>query len=357
MVEPAGRAKASHRASGSGTTVVLAALVLLALPLTALVLVGLAVDDGLEDIEITPEPVVVEAQERSVLEEQQGRVEAVWADAPVIGAPAWSGIVVEVPVQAGDTVEPGTVVAVIDDVDRIAWHSHRPFYRALRRKSKGSDVAELQRLLSEFGHYSGEIDGDYGGGTEAAVKAWAKTLGIAEPDGVFDPGWVVWLTASSFDVAEVTMRAGQEAPAAGEDLLIGEIPLLSATALGSDGEPFAAEGDWVVVFSEGDRAAIGAEGTLALPAVAGMLDPGADEPEQVAIERAVPLDVVVVPASSIMTSAAGETCVWVQADDDYRAVPVSVEAAKTRTVNVDGVGAGDMVLANPGQVLDASACP
>lgn len=350
-------AGSSHRASGTGTAVVGAALLLLALPLTALVLFGFAVDDGLDDIEVQPQPVVVEAQGRSVAEDQQGRVTAEWGHAPAIAAPSWSGTVVEVPVAVGDTIRSGTVVAVIDNVDRIAWHSPRPFFRSLWRKAAGSDVAELQGMLHELGHYSGDADGNYGRATEAAVKSWAKTLGIAKPDGEFDPGWVVWLPAPAFETAEVELRPGSPAPAAGERFLTGLIPLVAATVLGEDGEPFADEDDWVAVFEDGTRLAIGDEGSLAPEAVIGLLDHEATEPPQVTVQRAQPLDTVVVPASAVMTGDAGGTCVWVQQGAGFTAVPVGIEAAKTRTVNVDGIGAGAMVLANPGQALEASACP
>ena len=43
-----------------------------------------------------------------------------------------------------------------------------------RLGSKGEEVKRIQERLAEFGLYRGPVDGDYGGGTMAAVKAFQK---------------------------------------------------------------------------------------------------------------------------------------------------------------------------------------
>lgn len=52
-----------------------------------------------------------------------------------------------------------------------------------RPGDKGSDVKKLQRALKAAGVYSGKIDGVYGKGTTAAVKAYQKKHGLTQ-DGV-----------------------------------------------------------------------------------------------------------------------------------------------------------------------------
>ena len=52
-----------------------------------------------------------------------------------------------------------------------------------RPGDKGSDVKKLQRALKAVGVYSGKIDGVYGKGTTAAVKAYQKKHGLTQ-DGV-----------------------------------------------------------------------------------------------------------------------------------------------------------------------------
>ncbi len=52
--------------------------------------------------------------------------------------------------------------------------------------SRGDEVREIQRKLSALGDYRGPIDGDFGGGTQAAVVAFQRRKGI-EADGSVQP--------------------------------------------------------------------------------------------------------------------------------------------------------------------------
>lgn len=58
-----------------------------------------------------------------------------------------------------------------------------PFYRC---GSKGPEVERIQARLKELGHYHGPVDGDFGGGTESAVKTFQKAKGLT-PDGIVGP--------------------------------------------------------------------------------------------------------------------------------------------------------------------------
>ncbi|MBR5345093.1 MAG: peptidoglycan-binding protein [Clostridia bacterium] len=53
----------------------------------------------------------------------------------------------------------------------------------LRKGSKGEAVRQLQQQLKTLGYYSGTVDGDYGDGTVAAVKAFQKANRLTD-DGV-----------------------------------------------------------------------------------------------------------------------------------------------------------------------------
>lgn len=59
----------------------------------------------------------------------------------------------------------------------------------LRLGNTGSEVTKLQRLLQTLGFFKGGIDGDFGAGTEAAVKAAQVRYGL-QPDGVV--GGATW---------------------------------------------------------------------------------------------------------------------------------------------------------------------
>jgi hypothetical protein len=52
--------------------------------------------------------------------------------------------------------------------------------------SKGEEVEEIQKKLAYFKHYLGPIDGIFGGGTEAAIKAFQKNKGLVI-DGIVGP--------------------------------------------------------------------------------------------------------------------------------------------------------------------------
>ena len=59
-------------------------------------------------------------------------------------------------------------------------------WKTLRKGSRGSEVKELQTALKNLGLYSLKIDGVYGKGTAAAVKAYQRRNGLAA-DGIAGP--------------------------------------------------------------------------------------------------------------------------------------------------------------------------
>ena len=65
--------------------------------------------------------------------------------------------------------------------------SFSPAVKALSQKgSTGQEVTVIQTKLKNWGYYDGAVDGVYGSKTEAAVKYFQRTNGIA-PDGVAGP--------------------------------------------------------------------------------------------------------------------------------------------------------------------------
>ncbi|WP_296137593.1 peptidoglycan-binding protein [uncultured Tessaracoccus sp.] len=85
-----------------------------------------------------------------------------------------AGVVTET--HAG-TVELGSVLYRVGDVAVRAVQAPRPSWRDLRKDLRGDDVRALQELLASLGHFDGKTSGTFGGGTEAAVKAWQKAEG------------------------------------------------------------------------------------------------------------------------------------------------------------------------------------
>lgn len=102
-----------------------------------------------------------------------------------------SGVVTSV---SPGEVEEGDVVYVVGDVPVRVAQGDEPFWRDLERGVEGGDVQVLQRLLAAEGYLDGEADGDFGPGTERAVKAWQEEQG-REESGVVGLGELVAVPA------------------------------------------------------------------------------------------------------------------------------------------------------------------
>lgn len=88
-----------------------------------------------------------------------------------------SGVVTSV---SPGEVDEGDVVYVVGDVPVRVVQGAEPFWRELARGVEGGDVEALQRLLVAEEHLDAEPDGEFGPGTERAVKAWQKEQGREE---------------------------------------------------------------------------------------------------------------------------------------------------------------------------------
>lgn len=70
--------------------------------------------------------------------------------------------------------------------------------------SKGDEVKGIQERLKELGYYKGPIDGDFGGGTEAAVKAFQKSKRL-DVDGAVGP--VTWKALFEEEISEPSISS------------------------------------------------------------------------------------------------------------------------------------------------------
>lgn len=85
--------------------------------------------------------------------------------------PYWDGI-------AG----PMTLASLYSDKAKKASGSQLPTHTLERGLENSPDVRKLQNTLKDLRFYTGEVDGDFGASTEAAVRAFQKANGL-EPDG------------------------------------------------------------------------------------------------------------------------------------------------------------------------------
>lgn len=113
---------------------------------------------------------------------------------PVVGthtSPA-SGTVTSIDLPEDGTVAVGTVLYTVDMRPVVAVGGAVPAYRELAAGARGPDVAQLQQFLVEVRGAGLTVDGRFGAGTTAAVRAWQGELGVAA-DGVVRLGDVVFL--------------------------------------------------------------------------------------------------------------------------------------------------------------------
>lgn len=80
-------------------------------------------------------------------------------------------VVTATPLAAGAQVTAGSVLVEISGRPVIALPLPFVLYRDLAPGDSGTDVRALQQTLADLGLYSGEVDGAYGPGTSAAVRA------------------------------------------------------------------------------------------------------------------------------------------------------------------------------------------
>lgn len=114
-----------------------------------------------------------------------------------------SGTVTAVPA-TGAIVLPGEELYRVDDRPTFWARGETPMYRSLGSGSEGEDVAQLQRFLQATGHLSEDatIDGEFGGTTRSAVKAWQKENDLEET-GRVDASQLLFLPYDSLRVAAV----------------------------------------------------------------------------------------------------------------------------------------------------------
>jgi peptidoglycan hydrolase-like protein with peptidoglycan-binding domain len=75
----------------------------------------------------------------------------------------------------------------------------------LKKGSTGEEVRQLQRALKDLGYDPGEVDGQFGSETEAAVKAFQGDRHLTV-DGIV--GEITWLNIDEADMSNPTLRKG-----------------------------------------------------------------------------------------------------------------------------------------------------
>ena len=281
---------------------------------------------------------------------------------PDVLATALVGTVTTVGLVPGVEVEAGSLLYEVDDVPVLAYTDDAVLYRALQLGDDGPDVAAAQRLLADLLQIDLGDDGHFGATTDRAVRSYERRIGVEHPTGVLDPAWFAPLPTTPFVVETVDLQAGQPAPAAGEVVATARATATAFTVTTSSPGPagayeFLAQGRAVPV----TRAEDGTWGVTD-PTAAGQVvltgeltDTTASVTGRIRLLDGEPGQAV--PGASIVTDAAGATCVVLA--DDSKVVRVEVVGsgadglARIRPTLSDD----DAVLLNPLVVRGDLTCP
>lgn len=76
-----------------------------------------------------------------------------------------------------------------------------------RRGSSGLEVKKIQQRLKELGHYAGPLDGDFGGGTEAAVKAFQREADLTVDGKVGPKTWATLFPGEEIRPSEIAGKS------------------------------------------------------------------------------------------------------------------------------------------------------
>lgn len=327
-------------------------------------LLSFDVPRSLSDLDPEPVPVTVPVMEAEARFSVDATLAVKLTPVSDLIAPSQTGTVTSIEMAPGMELSNGSRLYSVDDRQVVAYVDDGVFFRELSKGDKGDDVALMQTVLNSLlPERAVWVDGDFGDGTELLVKKWESQQGVAQPTGTFSPAWFVRLPAPSYTVDQVKIRAGQPVPAAGEPLATG-LSLPTAATVTPANDEGAPVGDYVFTF-EGKSVALSLteDGWVVAD-----LDQAAHttsrptEGDTATVEGnlrlAEPESGMAVPAAALISDGVN-TCVAVQRNtNEFTKAPVSVlDGLVDGSVVIDGdIAIGDIVLLNPGEILDSAQC-
>ncbi|WP_298944822.1 peptidoglycan-binding protein [uncultured Microbacterium sp.] len=116
---------------------------------------------------------------------------AAWTTSPV-GTNRAVGVVTSIGAEAGAEVSQGSALYSVDLHPVVIARGVVPSFRDISEGSKGEDVRQIQQLLADLGFYRGEVGGEAGTVTAAAIRAWQKSLNV-EVTGTVRSGDVIFV--------------------------------------------------------------------------------------------------------------------------------------------------------------------
>ena len=306
----------------------------------------------------------LEAERPPSIMTEDAELDLIWSSQPQVFAPTWSGVVQRVSIEAGDRLENGSEICLIDNVVRIAWSTEVPLFRPIALGDSGADVMALNRFLEAQGlpHGGGETAG---WSTVQGIKQYSKLIGAGNTSS-FDPAWLVYFPEEIVIEGITGLVAGAAAPTPGSAIVLGKSRLLEANLiqlsqgqLSEDGQSAATP----LYVSAGQRVMIGAlqllveqDGSVSDPAtleaISGLAS-AEDSRLRVTVATDVPENLIAIPYAALETSGMGVQ-VCLQQGQGAELTPVEVVQRAAGRAYVEGnLTVGDRVSVPAG----SAACP
>lgn len=360
-----GRSRAARRSSGAAAYLLSVLVLAFGAVAVAYVLSG-QLPGALSDLDPAPVPVTAPVEESSISFSSPASVVGAFDVPPELIAPGRAGTVTSVDIDPGAALEQGSTIYTVDALPVRAYSSPTVFYRPLSGGSRGPDVRAAQELLAALlPDRAVTADGTFGPEMTSAVKAYEASIGVAKPEGVFDPTWFVRLPAAPYTVASTSLVLGTAAPglgaaiAAAQPTLTGLEVLLGETNNGPDGAyTFTSEGRQLTVNRAGDRWTI-SDLTAAAAVLTGELSPDGRVRKDGQLRLTSPVPGHSVPPTALIGGDGNRTCIVTVTGSARVVVEVTVIESTTAgaavieptlTLPLD-------VLVNPGQVAPDTPCP
>ncbi|MET7418230.1 peptidoglycan-binding domain-containing protein [Dactylosporangium sp. NPDC005555] len=238
-----------------------------------------------------------------------------------------------------------------------------PAFRDLHAGDQGTDVAQLQALLTKLGFPAGTVDGKFDSTVTDAVKRWQRSLGIAS-DGAVLKGDVIYVSQLPARLAldprvvvgarlaggETSVQVLPSTPQFKIDLPENQARMLSSgmiVDIQGDGGRWTAKIADVVADDKGARvahlASASNEAICGTQCAAVKIDGETLYPSRIWL--VAPTSGIVVPTVSLVTDVSGNAGV-ILADGTFRQVTIVANAGGTAVIK--GVEAGEVVRA-PGK--------
>jgi hypothetical protein len=248
-------------------------------------------------------------------------------------------VVQKVFIRAGDSVEMGDDVAIVNGIRVGAYTGDLPIVQTLRLGDVGPEVAVLNHFLAFFGGEGADGNSpEYTLLTKSRVAKYASSRGMDGATGeVFDPSWVLFFSQLPSTVDSVSLSVGGVAPTLGE-VVAGGRPLLEGARLEmpTSGDDGVVTNVWAAseeISLNGDGITVSSIGLEALQ----LLTDETTETLEVSVRRTAQRDEFSIPAPALVMDRAGGVCVLVRREGlEIGAVPVDVVGTWNGTAQARG---------------------